>query len=469
MEGEIPSENGKLTSLLNFEIQGNKGVKGTIPESLCELGTIDGLSLTSTSLTGRIPSCISDLNMGFLLLDNNLLTGPIPSGLGKVPLLSTLWLNNNMLTGFLPDDLGDALNLISLFVDDNPQLSGDPLPILNRLLNINTIMLNNCDFEGDIDETFMADNEFVDGIDMSHNRFTSTNGIPATLLERPYLQVLDLSSNLLSGPFPTKIQVPDQSYFNYLSLYDNKLNGQIPSALANFPVLDHIDVSNNMLTGTLPKWLGQMTQMGFLFLSLNPFTAGPIPLSFGNFTFIQEMSLRGTSRTGPLPSLLGSRSTNMTALYLLDLGSNSFTGPIPESYGHLPNLQFLLLNDNPGINGTIPSSFSNLQWLRALYVDKTGISGNMDEVCSLPNVADKLEGQEGIYANCEQGGPVTCDCGCTCFDSSSPGSNPLLGNLDGSSENEFHRKDTLPSFRFNAAAESGGLVTVSLARSTNDP
>jgi hypothetical protein len=156
----------------------------------------------------------------------------------------------------------------------------------------------------------------------------------------------------------------------------------------------------------------------------------------------------------------------MSALYLLDLGSNSFTGTIPESYGQLRNLEFLLLNNNTGIGSSIPSTFSNLEFLRALYVDKTGLTGNMDIVCSLPNIADKLEGQEGIFANCVQGGPVTCDCGCTCFDSSSAGSQPLLGNLDGSTENEFHRKDDMPVFQLDAAAVgSGGQVTSAFSQS----
>jgi Leucine-rich repeat (LRR) protein len=175
------------------------------------------------------------------------------------------------------------------------------------MTNISTAMLNNCDFEGEIDETFMAENWLVAGIDLSHNRFTSPNGIPATLLERPYLEVLDLSANLLSGPFPSEIQiVPEESYFNFLSVYDNKLTGQIPSDLAKFPLLDHIDVSNNRLTGVMPNWLGQMTQIGFLFLSLNPFTPGPVPESFANFTFLQELSMRVAlpARVLYLPSLV---------------------------------------------------------------------------------------------------------------------------------------------------------------------
>ena len=447
-------------------------MKGTIPETLCELGTIDSLVLAFTSLTGTIPSCIGDLDSLFLGFQSNMLSGPIPSGLGSMPLLSTLWINDNMLTGPLPDDLGDAINMISLQVDNNPQLNGNPLPILNRMTSITEIILNNCDFEGEIDETFLADNLVVVAIDISHNRFTSPNGIPSTLMELPHLEVLDLSANLLSGPFPSEIQVlsgpyptdfpvPQISYFNYLSVYDNKLTGQIPSDLAKFPLLSHIDVSNNRFTGVMPDWMGQMTQMGFLFLSLNPFTPGPIPESFANFSFLEELSLRGTSLTGPLPSFL---DWDLSALYLLDLGSNSFTGAIPENYGQILNLEFLLLNNNTGISSSIPSTFSNLKNLRALYADKTGLTGDMEIVCSLPNIADKLEGQEGIFASCGEGGPVTCDCGCTCFDSTSAGSQPLLGNLDGSLDNEFHRKSDMPMFRFDTAAANGSLVTNTFAQ-----
>jgi len=92
MVGEIPSENGKLISLFTFELQGNAGVTGIIPETFCDFGGfIDALVLTETSLSGPIPSCIGDLEVVNLVLNNNLLTGRIPSGLADFHLLSVLW------------------------------------------------------------------------------------------------------------------------------------------------------------------------------------------------------------------------------------------------------------------------------------------------------------------------------------------------------------------------------------------
>lgn len=458
MVGEIPSENGKLISLSSFELQGSGGVTGTIPDTFCDFGGfIDMLALAFTSLSGSIPSCMGDLEVLSLILDSNLLTGPIPTGLADFHLFSTFWVNDNLLTGPLPDGLKDAENMLSFQVHDNPGLTGNPIPILNGMTNISALMINNCDFEGEIDETFLANAPLVNAIDLSHNRFTSPSGLPAALFEKPILEVMDLSANLLSGPLPTVIQNAAMSPLNFVSLYDNQLSGELPSALANFPVLDHIDVSNNKFTGTLPGWIGQMSQMKFLYLSLNPFAPGPVPESYGNMQFIQELSLRGTSRSGLLPSMVG---TSLTALTLLDLGSNAFAGPIPDSYGSVPNLKFLLLNDNQGIIDFIPSTFANLQELRGLYVDQTSLIGDLDTVCNLPNIADPAVAQHGIFADCNLP-EITCDCDCKCFDGTGAGSQPLLGNLDGSAENEFHRYDDLPVFHAEdyTGNNAGGLVT----------
>jgi len=59
------------------------------------------------------------------------------------------------------------------------------------------------------------------------------------------------------------------------------------------------------------------------------------------------LSLGINRLSGPIPSL--GNLTNLLSLWLFD---NQLTGPIPSSLGNLVNLQYLRLNNNPGLNGT---------------------------------------------------------------------------------------------------------------------
>lgn len=306
--GEIPSENGKLIALLTWELQANPGVRGTIPESFCNLGSaIDVLLLRGTSLTGSIPSCLGDLSLQYLALDSNMLgstipselgniepllllwldsnilegtipleianldnivtlylngnmlEGSIPSGLGSLMKLMELHLDNNMLTSTIPADLGKAASLRDLFVFDN-DLSGDPLPVFNSMEELRFLMANNCEFEGEIDDEFLAGAKNISAVDLSHNRLTGS--IPTNIFRKTDLQVLDLSSNGLSGGLPSKIPMDnDELTLFFLSLYNNSLSGTVPPSIKNLTELDHLDLSTNGFSGPMPEFLGGMTRL----------------------------------------------------------------------------------------------------------------------------------------------------------------------------------------------------------------
>ena len=82
------------------------------------------MKLQNNQLSGEIPSEIGNLiNLGFLNLENNQLSGEIPSEIGNLINLNTLKLKNNQLTGEIPQavcDLIESNNLnISYILDGN--------------------------------------------------------------------------------------------------------------------------------------------------------------------------------------------------------------------------------------------------------------------------------------------------------------------------------------------------------------
>ena len=102
MTGEIPSELGSLTNLVQLRLNDNQ-LTGEIPAELGRLANLERLWLHSNQLTGEIPSELGSLtNLVQLRLNDNQLTGEIPSELGRLTNLAVLHLSGNQLTGCVP-------------------------------------------------------------------------------------------------------------------------------------------------------------------------------------------------------------------------------------------------------------------------------------------------------------------------------------------------------------------------------
>eukprot|EP00547_Thalassionema_nitzschioides_P016447 CAMPEP_0194235982 /NCGR_PEP_ID=MMETSP0158-20130606/3338_1 /TAXON_ID=33649 /ORGANISM="Thalassionema nitzschioides, Strain L26-B" /LENGTH=481 /DNA_ID=CAMNT_0038969607 /DNA_START=22 /DNA_END=1467 /DNA_ORIENTATION=- len=81
----------------------DSGLIGTIPDEICLLEyTLEHLYLNSNSITGNLPSCLSDFqNLQTIDMHNNLLSGTLPRGLMFSPSLKYVDLSNNGLEGGL--------------------------------------------------------------------------------------------------------------------------------------------------------------------------------------------------------------------------------------------------------------------------------------------------------------------------------------------------------------------------------
>ena len=95
-------------------------------------------------------------------LDNNQLTGEIPSDLGKLTNLTVLGASFNQLTGEIPADLGKLTNLKQLFLNTN-QLTGEIPSELGDLTNLERLRLNNNQLTGCIPSALfsVSDNDLA--------------------------------------------------------------------------------------------------------------------------------------------------------------------------------------------------------------------------------------------------------------------------------------------------------------------
>ena len=341
---------------------------GEIPD-LSALTGLTRLYLQDNQLTGRIPT-IPDPNdntkqvialppslIGLWLNDNHL-SGEIPD-LSALTSLTNLVFRNNQLTGRIPTTLPPSLSSLSL---SNNRLHG-PLPDLRSLTRLTTLDLST--------------NQL--GLDANGQKIVTPDlddHIP------PSVSFLRLSSNKLSGP------LPDLSALNsleYLYMHTNELRGPLPdlSALTN---LRDLRLYNNDLTGSIPTPLPlTLTTLELYNNQLN----GPIPPQIGDLPSLQYLTLSGNQLTGPIPTEIG----DLTGLLFLYLHNNQLSGEIPTQIGDLTGLARLTLHNNAGLYNYPSGLADKSSLLLRAPGDGTAVClpttmGGTD--CTIPTQVDQL-------------------------------------------------------------------------------
>ena len=123
----------------------------------------------------------------------------------------------------------------------------------------------------------------------------------------------------------------------------------------------------------LDDWLGVDTGMDgrvtVLELPSNSLS-GPIPAVLRDLTALQTLDLSGNGLSGEIPSGLG----DLTALTTLDLSANDLDGMIPSDLGRLTRLEALRLYGND-LNRPMPVELGNLTNLTELDLSGNRLSG----------------------------------------------------------------------------------------------
>ncbi|KAI3970079.1 hypothetical protein MKW92_014557 [Papaver armeniacum] len=353
--------------------------------------------IVNTFISGTISPSLGKLKfLRHLGLSNlRLLGGPIPSELGKLSNLTTIFLNSNQLEGSIPASFQNLRKLNGLYLSENrlsvydphrclsTYLSGGIPSSIDKLVSLTRLDLHLNNFSGGIPNTIGILKNLVT-LHLSNNQISGS--IPTSIGELSKLKNLFLGQNSLSGSIPSSIS--KLFLLDICVLLDNKLTGNIP-ALIGDTALRFFFLDNNMLTGNLPRSLGNLTKLEHL-SAKNNLLKGKIPLSFSNLLNLQFLDISRNGLSGPIPPRLVKLNAKLetldlsfnplslvniptrtgligelpewlssTSLLNLDLSSNMLAGVLPAWIGNMTRLSSLNISNN-GFHSAIPIEFKNL-------------------------------------------------------------------------------------------------------------
>ncbi|KAM4101019.1 hypothetical protein ACB094_05G111400 [Castanea mollissima] len=270
-----------------------QGLAGILPPALAKLPHLKIIDLNANYLSGNIPQEWASMQLEYLSISTNNLSGPIPTYLGKITSLKILSIESNQFSGIVPLELGNLVNLEYLILSAN-NLTGE-LPVTLTNLNKLTELISSNNFTGRIPDIFRTWKQLqkleiqasgLEGpIPPSISALSNLNELRISDLfgegsKFPSLHGMTNMSRLLLrscniyGPIPPNIS--DLKQLLILDLSFNRLEGNVPD-LGGLAKLQLVFLTSNLLTGNIPEWIKNSTSK--IDISYNNFSESSAPAS----------------------------------------------------------------------------------------------------------------------------------------------------------------------------------------------
>ncbi|XP_050114176.1 receptor-like protein 6 isoform X4 [Malus sylvestris] len=255
----------------------------------------------------------------YLDLSVNQIHGEIPNWIWKLSSLRQLNLSCNSLVNLQSPFLNLTSNLYVLDLHSN-QLQGQ-IPMLPRLTTYMDYSRNN--FSSSIPANIGDFLMYTVFFSLASNKLNGS--IPESMCKAPYLQVLDLSNNSLSGPIPQCLTTISSGTLAILNLRRNRLNGSVPDGFPQHCSLRTLDLNGNQIEGKFPKFLGNCRMLEVLNIGNNQIR-DTYPCLLKNISSLRVLVLRSNRFYGHM--VCNKINGTWPKLQIVDIARNNFNGEI---------------------------------------------------------------------------------------------------------------------------------------------
>ncbi|KAH7665646.1 Non-specific serine/threonine protein kinase protein [Dioscorea alata] len=228
-------------------------------------------------------------------LTRNYLNGTIPVAWASLPLIK-LSLLGNRISGRIPEELGNITSLKELVLQDN--LMGGPIPTsLGKLINLEILHLSGNNFRGELPKAL---GNLKNLTELMVSSIKGGNGEFPPLENSRQLKIMVLRNLSISGALPDYIG--NMANLILLDLSFNNFAGQIPKSFGNLSNLDNMFLTNNKLTGEIPKWI--FTRGQHYDLSYNNFNGSDAPKDYCQIGYVNLVSSYSSTDSNTIASCL---------------------------------------------------------------------------------------------------------------------------------------------------------------------
>ncbi|XP_048328464.2 receptor-like protein 9DC3 [Ziziphus jujuba] len=219
-----------------------------------------------------------------------------------------------------------------------------------------------------------------------------------------YVIGLDLSSSHLFGSINSSSSLFRLVHLRSLNLAHNDFNrSEIPAGgLVHLSKLTYLNLSESVFYGEVPLLeISHLSMLSSLDLSESHYltlNGSKLISLIHNLTNIKQLLLSDANIDMPIADILENLANYSSSLTTLDLAHCGLYGEFPGLVFNLPKLQYLDLNSNYQLRGSLPD-FNSSSTLTHLKVAYTGISGmlpasvgNLGQLIVLQISDNKLSG-----------------------------------------------------------------------------